>query len=67
MIEYTLPVLGFCAYSGTGKTTLLARLIPLLKSEGMRIGVSSMLITALISTIRVKIAIPCVMQVRYRC
>ena len=39
MIEYTLPVLGFCAYSGTGKTTLLARLIPLLKSDGMRIGV----------------------------
>ena len=33
-----LPVLGFVAYSGTGKTTLLAKLIPLLKSQGLRIG-----------------------------
>ena len=32
------PVLGFAAYSGTGKTTLLARLIPLLKQRGLRIG-----------------------------
>lgn len=23
-----IPVLGFCAYSGTGKTTLLKQLIP---------------------------------------
>ncbi len=33
-----LPVLGFAAYSGTGKTTLLTKLIPLLKSKGLRIG-----------------------------
>jgi molybdopterin-guanine dinucleotide biosynthesis protein B len=33
-----IPVLGFAAYSGTGKTTLLARLIPLLKRRGLRIG-----------------------------
>jgi molybdopterin-guanine dinucleotide biosynthesis protein B len=33
------PVLGFAAYSGTGKTTLLAKLIPVLKSHGLRIGV----------------------------
>ena len=39
MIQYPLPVLGFCAYSGTGKTTLLTRLIPLLKARGLRIGV----------------------------
>jgi len=39
MIQYPLPILGFCAYSGTGKTTLLTQLIPLLKSRGLRIGV----------------------------
>ncbi len=31
-------VLGFAAYSGTGKTTLLKRLIPLLKEKGLRVG-----------------------------
>ena len=35
----TPPLLGFCAWSGTGKTTLLARLIPLLKKKDLRIGV----------------------------
>ncbi len=38
MIRYPLPILGFCAYSGTGKTTLLTQLIPLIKSRGLRIG-----------------------------
>lgn len=33
------PVLGFVAPSGTGKTTLLMRLLPLLKGHGLRIGV----------------------------
>ncbi len=33
-----IPILGFAAYSGTGKTTLLTRLIPLLKSEDLRVG-----------------------------
>lgn len=33
------PLLGFCAFSGTGKTTLLTRLIPLLRAEGLRLGV----------------------------
>lgn len=32
-------ILGFAAYSGTGKTTLLAQLIPTLKRRGLRIGV----------------------------
>lgn len=32
------PVLGFAAYSGTGKTTLLVRLLPLLKAEGLRVA-----------------------------
>jgi molybdopterin-guanine dinucleotide biosynthesis protein B len=32
------PVLGFAARSGTGKTTLLKRLIPLLSGQGLRVG-----------------------------
>ncbi|MES9991578.1 MAG: molybdopterin-guanine dinucleotide biosynthesis protein B [Candidatus Thiodiazotropha sp.] len=39
MIEYPLPLLGFSAFSGTGKTTLLTRLLPLLKQRGLRIAV----------------------------
>ncbi len=34
----TLPMLGFCAWSGTGKTTLLRQLIPLLKEQGLRVS-----------------------------
>ena len=33
-----LPILGFAAASGTGKTTLLTQLIPILKQRGLRIG-----------------------------
>lgn len=33
-----LPILGFAAYSGTGKTTLLLKILPLLKGQGLRIG-----------------------------
>jgi len=33
-----LPILGFAALSGTGKTTLLTQLIPVLKEKGLRIG-----------------------------
>ncbi len=33
------PIIGFAAASGTGKTTLLTKLIPLLKNSGLRIGV----------------------------
>lgn len=32
------PILGFAAFSGVGKTTLLTRLIPLLRQRGLRIG-----------------------------
>ncbi len=39
MIKFPLPLLGFAAYSGTGKTTLLCKIIPLLKAKGIRIGV----------------------------
>lgn len=38
MLSNTIPILGFAAASGTGKTTLLARLIPLLKQQGLKIG-----------------------------
>ncbi|MFT7052679.1 MAG: molybdopterin-guanine dinucleotide biosynthesis protein B [Psychromonas sp.] len=31
-------MLGFSAYSGTGKTTLIEKLIPLLVAEGIKIG-----------------------------
>jgi molybdopterin-guanine dinucleotide biosynthesis protein B len=34
-----IPVLGFVAPSGTGKTTLLRRLIPILKATGLRIAI----------------------------
>ena len=32
------PLLGFAAYSGTGKTELLVQLIPILVGQGLRIG-----------------------------
>jgi len=33
-----IPILGFAAFSGTGKTTLLTQLIPALTTKGLRIG-----------------------------
>ena len=33
-----IPMLGFAAFSGTGKTTLLTQIIPILKQQGLRIG-----------------------------
>ena len=38
-MEFAKPVLGFAAFSGTGKTTLLKQLIPLLAAQGVRVGV----------------------------
>lgn len=38
MIQFPLPVLGFAAWSGTGKTTLLKALLPRLRQRGLRIG-----------------------------
>jgi len=32
------PVIGFVAPSGTGKTTLIARLVPVLRERGLRVG-----------------------------
>ncbi|MCK5002034.1 MAG: molybdopterin-guanine dinucleotide biosynthesis protein B [Gammaproteobacteria bacterium] len=37
-MEFKKPVLGFAAYSGTGKTTLLIKLLPLLKDKGLRVA-----------------------------
>ena len=37
-LTFDVPVLGFAAYSGTGKTTLLVKLIPLLKQQGLRLA-----------------------------
>ncbi len=34
-----IPIVGLAAFSGTGKTTLLTRLIPLLRERGLRVGV----------------------------
>ena len=39
MTHFELPLLGFCAWSGTGKTTLLSQLIPLLRANGLRLAV----------------------------
>jgi molybdopterin-guanine dinucleotide biosynthesis protein MobB len=40
MIQSPLPLLGFSAFSGTGKTTLLRQLIPILKDSGLRIAIA---------------------------
>jgi len=39
MIDYPRPVLGFSAYSGTGKTTLLKQLLPILGAAEVRVAV----------------------------
>ncbi len=37
-LAFSKPVIGFAAYSGTGKTTLLVNLLPLLKLQGLRVA-----------------------------
>ena len=37
-IRSDVPLIGICGFSGTGKTTLLRRLIPLLKARGLRLA-----------------------------
>ncbi|WP_434476152.1 molybdopterin-guanine dinucleotide biosynthesis protein B [Aeromonas veronii] len=39
MMHGNRPLLGFVAWSGTGKTTLLERIIPELRERGLRLGV----------------------------
>jgi molybdopterin-guanine dinucleotide biosynthesis protein MobB len=38
-IKTKIPIIGFAAYSGTGKTTLLINIIPLFKKLGLEVGV----------------------------
>ena len=35
---FPIPLLGFAAFSGTGKTTLITQLLPKLTQRGLRIG-----------------------------
>jgi molybdopterin-guanine dinucleotide biosynthesis protein B len=37
-IKLDLPILGFAAFSGTGKTTLITHLLPLLNAKGIKAG-----------------------------
>lgn len=39
MNEHQTPIIGFCAFSGTGKTTLLTGLIPVLAAKGLRMAI----------------------------
>ncbi len=39
MIDSKIPLIGFSAFSGTGKTTVLKQVIPLLKQKGLRVAV----------------------------
>ncbi len=39
MPEKKIPIIGFAAFSGTGKTTLVTKVIPILKEKGLRLGV----------------------------
>lgn len=38
-ITTKIPIVGFAAYSGTGKTTLLMNIIPIFKQHGIEVGV----------------------------
>jgi len=37
-IEFSKPIIGFAAFSGTGKTTLLVKVLPLLREQGLRVA-----------------------------
>ena len=39
MNDLPVPMVGFCAWSGTGKTTLLTRLLPLMVAQGLKVAV----------------------------
>lgn len=39
MTAPSIPVIGLCAFSGTGKTTLLTQLLPILTDSGLRVGI----------------------------
>ena len=37
-MKLEIPIIGFAAFSGTGKTTLLEKVLPLLTERGIRVG-----------------------------
>jgi len=37
-MQLNIPIMGFAAFSGTGKTTLLEQLLPVLTRSGVRVG-----------------------------
>ncbi len=37
--DFPLPLIGFAAFSGTGKTTLILELLPLIRQAGLRVAV----------------------------
>ena len=37
--DFPLPLIGFAAFSGTGKTTLLLEVLPIIKQSGLRVAV----------------------------
>jgi molybdopterin molybdotransferase len=39
LLSSSVPILGIAAFSGTGKTTLLTRILPLLCERGLRVGI----------------------------
>lgn len=39
MSSRSIPIIGICAWSGTGKTTLITTLIPLLRAQDLRVAV----------------------------
>lgn len=39
MLNSLIPILGFAAFSGAGKTTLIAQILPILRQNNLRIGV----------------------------
>ncbi len=39
MTDFPKPIIGCCAYSGTGKTTLLSAVIPALIARGLKVSV----------------------------
>lgn len=38
-VKQEIPIIGFAAHSGTGKTTLLVKLLPLLAAQNIRTGI----------------------------
>ena len=66
MSRKTPPLLGIAAYSGTGKTTLLKSLIPLLQQRQIRVGLIKHTHHNMEIDTPVRIVMSCVRPVRIR-